>query len=822
MKRLKALILTTLISLTVISQNSSIDSLNKLFAESEHDTTKILLLIEVGDILEFESPDSALFYYKKALNLCERNLKKKINSELLQSFSLLKSKSLRYIGIIFSDKGDFEKSLDHYKKALSLDEKFGDIKGVAADYNNIGLLYYNRGDLEKARNCYQNAVKSFESLTSNKHKGTDVNISQALASCYTNIGSIYDEQCNFDKALEYYFKALKLAEESNYLRGVSACYTNIGIVYQSQEDYKTAVAYFFKAMEIEQELGNNIKLADCYNNIGLAKFEEKNILKSKAEISDNLEESLKYFEFALKLYQELNYKWGLSKCYANIGLVFYEKTKLSDNFLLKKVLSDKAKDYFNNALQLFEELGDKNGIASVLINSGNQFNYLKEFRKAQSSCKKGLETSVETRQLLWKRNACNCLSNAYYGMNMYDSSYFYKVEFINANDSIFSNEKTKVLAELSAKYEDEKKQLLITNLHKKNQIKQAEIEKSLEQRNKQLLVIWFVIGGFIILILFTIILFRLFIQKKKANLLLAGQKQQIQIQNLKLEQANEEINAQMDEIEAQRDLVTVQKNYIEEQKKEITDSINYARRIQEAVFPAGEYAENQFHSFFIIFKPRDIVSGDFHWGIKINDIVIIAVAGCTGHGVPGAFMSMLGISFLNEIVRNKNIDSAGEVLNQLGLKINEALGQNNQDFNAINSGMNISLCIFNKEKMVLQYAGANQPVYIINKDNMFFELYPDEHSINLDDNFNSYKNHETEIHHGDFICMCSDGYDTQIEKYNSSPTNNGQKLNSLKEMIKSDSFQTAGDKKDFLVGKLENLLLNNEQVDDICLIGLII
>ena len=160
-----------------------------------------------------------------------------------------------------------------------------------------------------------------------------------------------------------------------------------------------------------------------------------------------------------------------------------------------------------------------------------------------------------------------------------------------------------------------------------------------------------------------------------------------------ISQQKEEITAQKDEIEKQRDMVIIQ-------KEEITDSIHYAKRIQSAVLPTEETFARNLKNYFILFKPRNIVSGDFYWIKKIGDYVLITVADCTGHGVPGAFMSMLGITLLNEIVRYKKITSAGAILNELRSQIKIALKQSGKE-GETEDGMDMAFCVINLKEMNL-------------------------------------------------------------------------------------------------------------------------
>jgi serine phosphatase RsbU (regulator of sigma subunit) len=258
-------------------------------------------------------------------------------------------------------------------------------------------------------------------------------------------------------------------------------------------------------------------------------------------------------------------------------------------------------------------------------------------------------------------------------------------------------------------------------------------------------------------------LFRLFKQKKKANVLLAEQ--------------NEEITSQRDEIEAQRDEITVQKEHIEHIHEELTSSIHYAKRIQRAVIPNDDFLVNQMPDNFVLFRPHSVVSGDFYWATRINNLALLTAADCTGHGVPGAFMSMLGISFLNEIVHNEKITEAGKILDQLRKKIIFALGQKGISGEQ-KDGMDISFCVLDMDTNILQWAGGNNPLYIIstremnipdakieeqeNSDKKLYEIKPDKMPIAIYEKMDPFTTQIIKVEKGDILYMFSDGFGDQF------------------------------------------------------------
>jgi len=254
---------------------------------------------------------------------------------------------------------------------------------------------------------------------------------------------------------------------------------------------------------------------------------------------------------------------------------------------------------------------------------------------------------------------------------------------------------------------------------------------------------------------------------------------------------------------------------IETQNREITDSIHYAGKIQRALLPPDENMEKFFSDYFILNKPKDIVSGDFYWLAQKNNEIIIAVADCTGHGVPGAFMSILGISILNEIVNKASPLKANEILNQLRNQLIRALHQTWMH-KETRDGMEMGLCIFDLSKKKLQYSGASRPLYLI-RNNEFYELKGDLVPIGIyPEGEESYTNQEFQIKENDMIYLSSDGYVDQI----GGQARKTFRSHNLKKLLSEIHLKTMKEQMIILDKRLEEWRGNNDQVDDVLVLGL--
>ncbi|MCF6242560.1 MAG: SpoIIE family protein phosphatase [Bacteroidales bacterium] len=284
-----------------------------------------------------------------------------------------------------------------------------------------------------------------------------------------------------------------------------------------------------------------------------------------------------------------------------------------------------------------------------------------------------------------------------------------------------------------------------------------------------------------------------------------------------LDEKNEEIKAQSELIKSQSDKLAEQHQITLKQKQEIIDSINYAKRIQQAIFPTKEYIDKILNEHFILFRPRDIVSGDFYWMRKIKNFIIVVAADSTGHGVPGAFMSMLGVSFLNEIVSAKSLDNAGEILNRLRDKVKKSLHQT--DVNSISQdGMDIAFYIINTETLELQYSGAYNPLFIVrkNQEPELIEIKADRQPIAIFMREKEFSSYNIQLQKGDCIYTFSDGYADQFGGQK------GQKfkLKNFKQILLDIYDLPMKEQNQILKNTLEDWMGNtHEQLDDILVLG---
>jgi serine phosphatase RsbU (regulator of sigma subunit) len=282
----------------------------------------------------------------------------------------------------------------------------------------------------------------------------------------------------------------------------------------------------------------------------------------------------------------------------------------------------------------------------------------------------------------------------------------------------------------------------------------------------------------------------------------------------KVKERTREISDQKEEIESQRDEIEAQRDLVFAQKKEITDSIGYAQRIQAAILPHKSYLDEHIPEYFVLYKPRDIVSGDFYWIKEVDSTFVIVVADCTGHGVPGAFMSMLGITLLNELFVEGRTNNPGEILGELRTKVKAMLVQEG-NIRDQKDGMDMAIALVNRNKKELQFAGAYNPLYLIRQGNQLIELKGDKQPIGIHWEETEFKTHMVKLRKNDSLYVFTDGY---VDQYGGEHKKKF-KTQKFKELLLSVQSESMEKQKQMIDNTFEAWRGNREQIDDVCVVG---
>ena len=513
-----------------------------------------------------------------------------------------------------------------------------------------------------------------------------LNFKKGKAASLRNIGIIYHHQGNYPKALEYYQKSLQINEEMGDKKGKAASLGNIGIIYYNRGDYPKALGFHQKSLQINEEMGVKKGIAASLGNIGTIYYNQ-----------DDYPKALEYFQKSFQLFEETGNTWGTAANLSNIGDIYKKQGDYP-----------KALEYYQKALKKNEQLDITYGICVDYISFGAVYLETNEYAQALTYSLKALKIAQELGLLDELKEINEQLSKIYAATNNYQKAYKYHLAFKQLSDSLFNEENVKKITGLEYEYKYEKeKQATALEQAKKDALQAEEAKQERIIRNA-------FIAGFVLVLLLALVILRSLVQKRKSNRQLAEQKQVIKETNTELKQTNEELNTTLSLVNEQKTEIEKQKAVVEDAHKQITDSINYASRIQNAILPLQSTFDTLLPSHFILFKPRDTVSGDFYYVQREHDKTILAAVDCTGHGVPGAFMSMVGNDLLNTIIKDKQIIQADKMLTELHEGVRSALQQEetqNRD------GMDMALVVIDEDKKTLEFAGAKNPlIYIQNSE----------------------------------------------------------------------------------------------------------
>lgn len=530
------------------------------------------------------------------------------------------------------------------------------------------------------------------------------NFKKGEAVAYNYQGIIYDDRGQMSKALENYFKALKIFDELKLYGGQADCYNNIGLIYLNQHDLDKALSYLEKSEKYAELSKKRFILDNPINNIGTVYYKKK-----------DYKNALTYYYKAFELRKELGFNEGCIESLNNIANVH-------------SILGDSAQALQNYRKALELSIADRNekSISITQFAMGSVYAE-KDIKKSLPFLEEALSLAEKIDLNEVKRDANKLLSDIYLKLGDPTKSLQHYKNFVTARDSFFNEENTKNTVKLEMNYEFEKKEASI----KAEQEKERAVaeEKSREQK----IIIMLVISGLLLVTVFAGLLFR----------------------SLKITRNQKDI------IEAHKKLIENSKREVEEKNKDITDSINYAQKIQEAILPAKEIKYRVFPDAFVLFQPCGIVSGDFYWFTEKNGKRLIAAVDCTGHGVPGAFMSMIGNTFLNEIINEKGITQPNIILNELRDMIIKSLkqtgsGGQNKD------GMDVSILSFDDKNNMVEFAGANNPLCLI-RNGVATKINGDKQPIGYHDGKGSpFTNHRIETQKGDSLYIFSDGITDQF------------------------------------------------------------
>ncbi len=632
-----------------------------------------------------------------------------------------------------------------------------------------------------------------------KYLAEKINFSKGLAHAYKAIGLGYYMQGNYSEALKNWEPALELFEQFGDKQLVANMLSNLGSAYYTTGNNVEAIEYSIRALKMAEELGDSIRIGTLLNTIGLVYSEQQG----------TLDQARSYYLRTLEIAEAIAYDALVGVSYINLGELYMEKesfdsalyyfekslTVLTSNIdvsasltFIGNIYSQKedyprAIQYYQDAFELAKgEDAQREMVSSLLGMAGIQedlnkpvkaIDYFKQAESIATEIGLNSELSGIYEGLASNYAEISDFNNAYRYLSLQNTidNTIYRIDSENrANNLIFS-------------YQMEKKQDEIAILEQ-----QSEIDNLKSRRQRAIIITTGLFG--LLLLAMAVGLF----QRMKF-----------------IRSTNEKINMQ---------------------NEMITDSISYAQRIQSAIFPSRAMLKEVMPEHFVILRPKDIVSGDFYWVKEVQDHLVIVGADCTGHGVPGAFMSMLGITMLNDLIGDRCFNAPSAILEQLRLKVKDMLLQD-QDSEEQKDGMDMALAIFNKTTRELHYAGANNPLYVVRHkefpvngglekhgsieadDYRLFELKADKQPVGTHWEESSFTTHSIYLQENDSFYLFSDGFVDQF----GGPDRKKYKSLNFKKLLLSIQKESMEKQAEMLEKTLVDWKGDLEQIDDISVIG---
>jgi serine phosphatase RsbU (regulator of sigma subunit) len=557
------------------------------------------------------------------------------------------------------------------------------------------------------------------------------------------LAAYYDAQHNLAESIEHYQEAILLYTRLGRLEPQIRLQIALSKIFEQSGDKSNALDLALSALKNAEKLGKPTLLRHAYMRVGIAYSEIKENKKAEREVlnalaidslqRDSLQMAYSYnvlgtIAQAEKDYKKAFYFYMKSKeFYQNISDVKDLRIVLSSigELLILQMNYNEALQYFTESYNIDEQFADIEGMAYNLAFIAEIYYKKRNYKRAIEYAEKSLGYALNTKSKQIVLKNYQLLSLFYEAQQDFKKALAYERKYSDLRNEIFEKNNAERLAEAQTLHQLDKKQKEV-ELYEKN----AELAK--EQARNTRYLSYFMIVSALGAIFYGFLFYRRYREKEKANILLQEQKKQIEAKNHELEQLNEAINRQRAELEQANEEMRITNTALDVANsqlniayQQVTSSIMYAKRIQDAMLPSIDKIKRVFPNSFILYQPRDIVSGDFYWFSEVGDKIVLVVADCTGHGVPGALMSMLGDAFLNLIINQQGKTKPDEILTLLHQNIYTALHQadrENQD------GMDAAILTIDKKQRLLQFAGARLPL-VYKRGTQFCEIKGDKMPI---------------------------------------------------------------------------------------------
>lgn len=649
--------------------------------------------------------------------------------------------------------------------------------------DSLKVLLKEESNPEKRDVVYDRLDKLYEKITTRlKYTGefiaTEKYLLQAMqvalegkhfhvyGSLHNNMGLLLKEAGRNEEAVDYYLKALQINDKVNDPVTRGMILNNLGALYYDDKQYDKAFEYFNEAAVFRVENGDPYA-GDAYWNIAFSYYQ----MNDTANYLINLKK-------ASELYQKTGDIYGEGSYYFTQGEI---------NLLKKNYIT--AKEYLLKTIPLYSQMNFKEFVSWTYISLARAEYGMQHITQALHYADSSIALAKQIKNYERIRVAADFLSKVYSQIADYRQALDNYKLFVAMQDSLRNEENARALINSAYKYQYTKKAAADSVAHaKEKEISDARLTATAAQLQLKRNQTYFLIAGLVLIFVFAGFIYNRF--------RITQQQKQI-------------IELQKTEVEHQKDLV-------EEKNKEILDSITYAKRIQAAILPPAKIVRTYLNESFILYKPKDIVAGDFYWLEQLDNKILFAAADCTGHGVPGAMVSVICNNGLNRSVREFGIADPGKILDKTREIVIQEFEKSEEE---MKDGMDISLCVLNEKEKTLSWAGANNPLWIFpanaQSEEDMLEVKADKQPIGKYADPKPFTTHKIKLQQGDMIYIFTDGFQDQFGG------DKGKKFKAAK--MKSELFRVrnlpADEQKQIIDDIFEHWKGDLEQVDDVCLIG---
>ncbi|MGK7395235.1 MAG: tetratricopeptide repeat protein [Candidatus Cyclobacteriaceae bacterium M3_2C_046] len=661
-------------------------------------------LNQLADSLSVKYPRLSLEYSTKASELAKQ-----------ENYYEGMARALFIMGEVYYYRYLKDSALHYYKRARSIAEviNYDELAGDA--HYCIAHTYYETDQYDLAIEHAQLAEKIYRDLDLKVH----------VANVMGLLCQIYNYKGENDIAISHCINCIQLYDELGQVKYKSNILNVIGNIYMELKSYHKAHQYLEEAYQIAKASEEIYDQATTMNSLGEMYFDQ-----------DSFALAYRHFKESFQLDQQVKDTLGIAYSAYALG-----KT------LIRLDSIEKGLDYLDLSLELAQKVKDRDLQANVFAIKGEAYSQLEEFTTAIFNLRKSQTIAEEINAFPILKLVNKNLAQFYETLGEYPDALEYYKKYIDYSEKITNRENTKQIAEIESIYDLAQKEKQIELKEKQIALLQKENEIQLLQAQKRNLLNKELIAAVIFIFIIALVLYSRNRLKNKANKIL--QQQAIAI------------NQQKEEIEKQKQDIESQNVAISEINEQITASIEYAKKIQLSLFPGSKELKTVFPESFVFSKPKDIISGDFYWFNSYRNKVYLAVVDCTGHGVPGAFMTVLASSLLNQVILESKISSPELILTLLDLKLKQNLHQKNEDFLS-SDGMDIALCVIDQETCQVEFSGARFPFYFVNGhglQQMQGDRYPVGSTLFQE---KKYSLKSLNLKPGDTIYLATDGYQDQF------------------------------------------------------------